>query len=212
MLVRKTGLFITLEGAEGVGKSTAATGLAALLRADGHEVLQTREPGGTAGAEAIRRLLLEQALPLTPMAQTMLHFAARADHVERVIRPALAQGKIVICDRFYDSTMAYQSCGQDVPVADIQALIRLIRITPDVTFLLELAEAEAMRRLVARAGLTDRYEGMGQEFFRRVRAGFEMIATTEPERLVRVDASLPIEAVATLLHRVILERMGNDPA
>lgn len=209
MVVCKPGLFITLEGAEGVGKSTAAKGLAARLRADGHEVVQTREPGGTGGAEAIRGLLLAQTLPLTPMAQTMLHFAARTDHVERVIRPALAQGKIVICDRFYDSTLAYQSAGQGVAVADIQALIGLICLTPDVTFLLELEEAQAMNRLAARASAVDRYEEMDRDFFRRVRAGFEMIANAEPERLVRIDASLSESAVANKLYKVIHERMGR---
>lgn len=209
MVFCKPGLFITLEGAEGVGKSTAAKGLAALLQADGHEVLQTREPGGTSGAEAIRGLLLAQTLPLTPMAQTMLHFAARADHVERVIRPALAQGKIVICDRFYDSTLAYQSAGQGVAISDIQALISLIRLAPDVTFLLELEDAQAMKRLAARASAVDRYEGMDRDFFCRVRAGFEMIADAEPERLVRIDASLSQSAVANKLYQIIHERTGK---
>lgn len=203
------GLFITLEGAEGVGKSTASTKLADLLRADGHEVLLTREPGGTKGAEAIRQLLLEPTIPLVPMAQTLLHFAARADHVEQSIRPALAQGKIVICDRFYDSTLAYQAYGQDVAVADVQGLIQMTRLTPDITFLLELSEAQALQRLAIRASGTDRYEEMGQDFFQRVREGFDLLANAEPERFVRVDASLPANDVAITLRQVVRERSGR---
>lgn len=209
MVTHGAGLFITLEGAEGVGKSTAAAGLAALLRAEGHEVLLTREPGGTKGAEAIRQLLLEPAVPLIPMAQTLLHFAARADHVVQSIRPALAQGKIVICDRFYDSTLAYQAYGQDVPVADIQALIKMTGLTPDITFLLELSEIQALQRLESRASATDRYEGMSRAFFGRVREGFNLLANAEPKRFVRVDASLPAHDVAAALRRAVHERGGR---
>ena len=123
----RLGLFITLEGGEGAGKSTAAAGLAAMLRAEGLEVILTREPGGTPGAEAIRALLLGET-PLEPLAQTMLHFAARADHVERVLRPALARGVIVICDRYTDSTMAYQAYGQGGDITAIATLINVINL------------------------------------------------------------------------------------
>lgn len=206
MPVDNPGLFITLEGGEGVGKSTAAASLAVLLQEEGHKVTLTREPGGTAGAEAIRRLLLEQSLPLVPMAQTMLHFAARVDHVERCIRPALMRGEIVICDRFYDSTLAYQVYGQGVARADVEALIGLVRLTPDLTFLLDLPGEQALRRLAARAGGTDRYEDMGKAFFDRVRAGFEAIATAAPTRFVRVDASPSPQDVAAKLRQAISER------
>lgn len=209
MMASQPGLFITLEGAEGVGKSTAAAGLAALLRADGGDVMLTREPGGTSGAEAIRQLLLEKTMPLVPLAQTLLHFAARADHVEQSIRPALAQGKIVICDRFYDSTLAYQAYGQGVVMDDIKAMIKLIRLTPDLTFLLELSEEKIKQRLAARGGETDRYEAMEEDFFGRVGKGFDEIATSEPKRFVRVDASLPQHDVATTLRRIIFERTGR---
>lgn len=209
MTAHKSGLFITLEGGEGVGKSTSAAGLAALLRAEGFAVLLTREPGGTQGGEAIRQLLLEQTLPLIPMAQTMLHFAARVEHVERSIRPALEQGKIVICDRFYDSTLAYQSFGQGVAATDIKVLINLIRITPDLTFLLELPEEEALRRVAARAGQTDRYEGMERDFFARVRAGFDEIAAAEPSRFARIDASPSAEIVMATLRQIMFERTGR---
>lgn len=209
MLNPKAGLFITLEGVEGVGKSTAAVGLAALLRESGYQVMLTREPGGTKGAEAIRKLILEQSVPLTPMAQTILHFAARADHVEHSIRPALKAGQIVICDRFYDSTIAYQAYGQGVPVSDIQALIKLIRLTPDFTFLLELSEAQSLQRLAARSSGTDRYEEMGSAFFERVRNGFNLLALAEPERFIRIDASMPAHDVAAALHKIVLEKIGQ---
>lgn len=205
----KRGLFITLEGGEGAGKSTAAAGLAALLRAEGQEVLLTREPGGTKGAEAIRAVLLNQEIPLDPLAQTMLHFAARADHVARLILPALERGAIIVCDRFYDSTMAYQAYGQGVEREVVRALIRLIGLKPDITFLLELPDAEAKRRLAARASGTDRYEEMDAGFFTRVQEGFKAMALAEPERFMRVDATPAPESVAATLRRLMRERAGR---
>ena len=205
----KRGLFITLEGGEGVGKSTAAAGLAALLRAEGQEVLLTREPGGTKGAEAIRALLLNHELPLSPLAQTMLHFAARIDHVAGLIRPALARGAVVICDRFHDSTMAYQAYGQGVALADVRALILLSGIMPGLTFLLELPENEAKLRLSARASGTDRYEEMDKAFFARVRDGFTAIAKAEPERFVMVDARPAPETVVAAMRAALRERTGR---
>jgi dTMP kinase len=192
---RYPGLFITLEGGEGAGKSTAAAGLAALLRTEGHEVLATREPGGTKGAEAIRALLLNTETPLHPLAQTMLHFAARADHVETVLRPALERGAIVVCDRFYDSTMAYQAYGQGVAVSAVESLIQVIAV--------------AQARLTARAGASDRYESMGADFTARVMHGFSEIAAAEPERCVKVDATLAPEPLAAHLRRLIAERAGR---
>jgi len=203
------GLFVTLEGGEGAGKSTAAAALAALLRAEGHEVLATREPGGTKGAEAVRALLLTTDTPLHPLAQTMLHFAARADHVETVLRPALARGAVVICDRYYDSTMAYQAYGQGVPRAAVERLIELIGLPPDLSFFLELPAATAAARLTARAGASDRYEQMGEDFTARVMAGFDDIAAREPQRCVRVDATLPPEALAARLRDLIRARAGR---
>jgi dTMP kinase len=208
-MLAKRGLFITLEGGEGAGKSTAAAGLAALLREEGQEVLLTREPGGTKGAEAIRALLLNQDIPLDPLAQTMLHFAARADHVAQSIRPALARGVVVICDRFYDSTMAYQAYGQGVALEDVRAMIRLTGLTPDITFLLELPENEAKHRLAVRASGTDRYEAMGADFFARVQGGFSAMAEAEPQRFIRVDAAPAPEAVAADLRRLVHERAGR---
>ena len=203
------GLFITLEGDEGAGKSTAAAGLAALLADEGLEVVRTREPGGTPGAEAIRALLLDATTGLTPMAQTLLHFAARAEHVEALIRPALARGAMVICDRYTDSTMAYQAYGQGVDVAAIASLSRLINLSPDLTFILELPVAAAIERMRARGEGTDRYERLGADFMARVAQGFRAIAGAEPTRCVLVDAAQPAAAVVASLRRSIAERTGR---
>ncbi len=201
----RAGLFITLEGGEGAGKSTAAAGLASALRAEGHQVLLTREPGGTSGAEAIRQLLLGE-VPLHAMAQTMLHFAARADHVEALIRPALLRGEIVICDRYFDSTMAYQAYGQGIDIAAIAAMIRLINLPPDLTFLLQIPEPLAAARLHARAGAVDRYESMGADFFARVTSGFAAIAAAEPERVRIIDAAQPPGDVVQAMRKMLAQR------
>ena len=203
------GVFITLEGGEGVGKSTAALRLTALLREAGHEVLATREPGGTPGAEAIRALLLNSDTELTAMAQTMLHFAARADHVARVIRPALARGAVVICDRYADSTMAYQAYGMGVEIAAIAALTRLIDLTPDITFILEVPESVSKSRLSSRGAASDRYERMGAEVMGRIAQGFRAIAAAEPARCVLLDGTEPAEMVVARMRGIIQERTGR---
>jgi dTMP kinase len=208
-VTQKPGVFITLEGGEGVGKSTAASRLAEMMRAEGHEVMATREPGGTPGAEAIRALLLSTDTHLDALAQTMLHFAARADHVEAVIRPALARNAVVICDRFYDSTMAYQAYGMGVDKAVVGSLIRLINLTPDITFILETPESVSKTRLSARGSAPDRYELMGADIMARITAGFRDIAAAEPERCVLVDATQLAEAVAGNMRRIIRERTGR---
>ncbi|HVE21142.1 MAG TPA: dTMP kinase [Acidocella sp.] len=206
---QRAGLFITLEGGEGAGKSTAARGLADMLRAEGYTVLTTREPGGTPGAEAMRALLLSTTIKLDPLAQTMLHFAARADLVESVIRPALARGEIVICDRFYDSTMAYQAYGLDVDVSAVASLIRLINLRPDLTFMLEVSEETANKRRTARGGAPDRYEEMGADFMARVAHGFHAIAASEPGRCALIDAEPPAETVVAAMRRIIRDRTGR---
>ncbi len=182
-------MFITLEGGEGAGKSTAALGLAEALRARGRDVVLTREPGGTPGAESIRALLLDKTTNLVPLADILLHFAARADHVARVIKPALDRGAVVICDRFYDSTMAYQAYGLLGDADAVRVLIGLIRLKPDITFMLEVPENIAKSRLVGRGLAVDRYDAMGAAFMRRVANGFKAIAAAEPERCRVIDAS-----------------------
>lgn len=204
----RQGLFITLEGGEGAGKSTAAAALAEMFRAEGASVLLTREPGGTASAEAIRGLLLGDEA-LDPLAQTLLHFAARADHVAAKIRPALAAGDIVICDRYYDSTMAYQSYGQNVDVAVVASLIRMIDLTPDITFMLEVPEDVSRARLAARNLPSDRYERLGGEVMARIAAGFRAIAAAEPGRCVVLDSTGSTAALVAQLRHIVTARTGR---
>ncbi|MBV8702822.1 MAG: dTMP kinase, partial [Acetobacteraceae bacterium] len=170
------GRFITLEGGEGAGKTTQARRLGAALEARGVPVLLTREPGGAPGAEALRALLLSPDVPFTPFAQTLLHFAARAEHVERTILPALRAGSWVVCDRFADSTMAYQGWGLGVDRARIAALGGMIGLVPDLTIILEVTANSASARLAARADRPDRYQRMGADFHTRVAEGFRAIA------------------------------------
>jgi dTMP kinase len=201
------GFFITFEGGEGAGKSTQAKRLAATLAAEGFETILTREPGGTAGAEAIRDLLLDPATDLVPLADTLMHFAARADHAARVIRPAIARGAVVICDRFYDSTMAYQGYGMGVDVGAIATLVRLIGLIPDVSLFMELSEPKAKARLFTRGLAPDRYDLMDNETRARIAYGFRSVAVAEPERCVIIDASPGPDEVATAILAAIKFRL-----
>ena len=193
------GRFITLEGGEGAGKSTQARLLEAALVAAGHRVLRTREPGGAAGAEAIRGVLLGSG-PWDGLTEAMLHFAARREHVVRTIEPALAAGHWVISDRFADSTMAYQVFAQGLPRAAFDTLARLTLdgLAPDLTLVLDLAPEEGLARAASR-GETNRYEAAGLAFHRRVRDGFRAIAAAEPGRCVVIDASDSAEGVAAAI-------------
>ena len=186
------GRFITLEGGEGVGKSTQATRLAEALRARGADVRETREPGGSPGAEAIRALLLDGAGDRwTPRAEALLFAAARADHVARTIRPALEAGKWVLCDRYIDSSLAYQG-GADGLGDDAILLLHSVgseALMPDRTLLLCLPAPEAAQRagLRDRSG-ADRFGARDADYHERVAAAFESIAVNEPERFRRIDA------------------------
>jgi dTMP kinase len=205
------GRFITLEGGEGAGKSTQARLLADHLVARGLSVLCTREPGGAPGAETLRTLLLDGAVDWSAPAETLLHFAARAEHVEKTIRPALAAGTWVVCDRFYDSTMAYQGYGQRADRAMIATLTRLLGITPDLTLVLDVSEAVAMARRIERGADTDRYERQDASFHARVRQGFREIAAAAPERCVLIAAGGTQVAVHDAIMRAVDERL-NQPA
>jgi len=197
------GRFITLEGGEGVGKSTQARALAAALEARGLPVLLTREPGGSAGAEAIRALLLSGAADRWSVpAEALLFAAARADHVEKTIRPALAAGQWVICDRFLDSSRAYQGMAEEMTDADIMQLHRIGSggLLPDRTLLLAMADAEGAERARARdGGMADRIGGRDAAFHARVAAAFAHFAAQEPERVHRIDASGAAEEVTQRL-------------
>lgn len=194
-----TARFIAIEGGEGVGKSTQARALAAALRARGLDVIETREPGGSPGAEAIRALLLEgQGDRWGARAEALLFAAARADHVERTIAPALAVGQWVVSDRFLDSSLAYQGGADGIAQADLRALHRIGSggLLPDRTLLLALPEAEAHARAMARdRGHADRFGARGADYHAAVARAFAALAEAEPARIRRVDASGDAEAV-----------------
>ncbi|MFI4964809.1 MAG: dTMP kinase [Caulobacterales bacterium] len=187
------GRFITFEGGEGAGKSTQLKRLAARLQAGGREVVATREPGGSPGAEGIRELVLNGAADRwSPVTETLLMYAARRDHVERVIRPALACGAWVVCDRFADSTRAYQGAAGGTDPALIAALETYILedTRPDLTLIFDLPAAVGLKRAHARAGGAEmRFESKGEAFHERLRAGFLAIAAAEPARCAVVDAT-----------------------
>ncbi len=185
---QRRGRFITLEGGEGAGKSTQSRALASALSERGIPVVRTREPGGAPGAEHLRTLLLSGEVSWSPLAETMLHYAARAEHIARTIAPALTSGAWVVCDRFYDSTMAYQGWGQGTDRSAIATLTSLLGVKPDVTIILDVSVETSLVRLKARGTAADRYERLGTTFFAAVRAGFHDIAASEPDRCVLIDA------------------------
>ena len=193
------GLLVTIEGGEGAGKTTQIRRLADTLTALGQDVLCTREPGGTEGAEALRRFLLDHDHRLSLRAEAMVHFAARADHVERSIRPALEAGRIVLCDRFSDSTLAYQGYGlghgDPAILAFIERLIGLLDLQPGLTLILDLPRADGRRRLQQRGEGADRYESLDDAFHARVAEGFRAIARAAPDRCVLLPATGPVETV-----------------
>ena len=191
------GRFISVEGGEGAGKSTNIEGLRARLHAAGLRVVVTREPGGTPLAEEIRRLLLAPRDEVVcEDAELLLVFAARMQHVERVIKPALARGEWVISDRFTDATIAYQGVGRRVGVERIQALRTLLLgdVAPDLTLLLDLPVDSGMQRLAGR-GAPDRFEMEDRAFFDRVRAAYLEQAAAEPGRFRVIDAARPLPEV-----------------
>ena len=204
-------MFITLEGGEGAGKSTQAALLADALSARGHAVLRTREPGGSPGSELLRGLLLGGTIDWSSRAETLLHFAARVEHVDKTIRPALAAGKWVVCDRFYDSTLAYQGYGQGADRGFIHALIGLVGLVPDLTVVLDVPDAVGASRLRGRGGAADRYEKLDAAFHARVNAGFRSIAAAGPERCVVVPADGHIAAVHAAVMATVDSRSAFKP-
>ena len=193
------GLFISFEGIDGAGKSTHIAPLAALLRERGRTVVLSREPGGTPLAEKIRGLALNDAMD--PLSEALLMFAARRDHLQQVIEPALSAGHVVLCDRFTDATFAYQGGGRGFDLAVLGQLEQLVQALPqgglrqpDITLLFELAPEIAAQRL-AGVRVPDKFESQPVEFFRKVAAGYDMRARQDPARFVRIAADRPVEAV-----------------
>lgn len=195
MITRSRGKFLTIEGGEGVGKTTQSALLTDALQARGVDVLRTREPGGSIGAEMLRGILLGGAVDWAPRAETLLHFAARADHVAKTIEPALRVGTWVICDRFFNSTLAYQGYGQGADHGFIVALTNLLGTAPDLTIVLDAADDVAATRVRRRGADADRYERLDAAFHARVRQGFREIAASDHGRCVLVDASGDIRSV-----------------
>ena len=187
--VIKRGKFITLEGVDGAGKSTHIPWIAEYLRQGGREVVVTREPGGTPLAEKLRALVLSE--PMEPLSETLLIFAARADHVQRVILPALRRGAWVVCDRFTDATAAYQGGGKGVSADLIRRLVRSVHpdLMPDQTLVFDCPYEVSRRRLSASGRALDRFEAEERVFFERVRTAYREMAKLEPGRVRIVDAS-----------------------
>lgn len=201
-----SGRFITFEGIDGAGKSTHIEALAQRLRERGAEVVCTREPGGTDLAEQLRELILHR--PMDVLTETLLVFAARRDHVQRVIAPALDRGACVVCDRFTDATFAYQGGGRGFDLGVLSHLERWVHgeLQPDLTLWLDLpAETAAQRRAQARAA--DRFEAEDIAFFERVRAGYAARLAAQPQRFARIDSSLDKAAVRAQIEAE-LERRG----
>jgi dTMP kinase len=202
------GIFITIEGGEGAGKSTVMRRVAAWLEARGHRVVSTREPGGTELAEKLRAILLDRnTVGLAGQAELLLMFAARAQHLAELIRPALKRGDTVLCDRFTDATWAYQGGGRGLPREDIATLERLVHgdLQPDLTLLLDLPVEQGLQR-ASRRGAADRFEKEPAEFLERVRQAYLERAAAAPQRFVLVDAAGSVEAVWTQVERALQER------
>ncbi|NBX03311.1 MAG: dTMP kinase [Alphaproteobacteria bacterium] len=206
-----TGKFITFEGGEGSGKSTQMSLLSAAFAASGLPVVSTREPGGTPGAEQIRSLLVSgSADTWDPVAETLLFYAARLDHVSRLIKPAIAEGKTVICDRFADSTLVYQGVGKGLSPEYIRSLHRLTlgNFAPDLTIILDIAPEEGLARAGARRGSETRFEEMDISFHRQVREGFRAFAKGEPARCAVLDATQDKEALHAQIASLVKNRLG----
>lgn len=203
------GLFITLEGLDGAGKTTQLHKAAQLLRQKGYEVVESREPGGTELAEKVRALVLDATLPLNNTTQTLLYLAARSEHVDKLLRPALEAGKIVLCDRFSDSTLAYQGLAAGKGLEELKPLRQLNAfategLAPDLTIVLDGDPQILVKRRDAR-GVTDRYEEQGLELQYKLRDAFRKLAEAEPERMRIINAEGSEEQVNKAIMAVIEE-------
>lgn len=201
-------MFITLEGGEGAGKSTQARLLGETLADEGRAVLVTREPGGSPGAEVLRTMLLGGVHRWSPAGEVHLHFAARAEHLTQTIIPALRAGMVVVCDRFADSTLAYQGYGLGADQELILGLTRLLPQLPDLTLVLRVGATQARERMAARRQTLDRYEAMDAGFHDRVARGFAAIAAASPARCRVVDADGGLAEVQAAVLAAVRERLA----
>ena len=200
----KPGRFITLEGVDGAGKSTHIPWIAERLRAGDREVVLTREPGGTPLAEKLRALVLAE--PMDPLSETLLMFAARADHVRKVIAPALARGAWVVCDRFTDATLAYQGAGKGVATERIRQLANAVHpgLSPDQTLVFDCPYEVSRSRLSNSGRELDRFEAEERAFFDRVRAAYRQLAESEPGRVHLLDGSQSPEKVKASIEKILI--------
>ena len=210
VIPKELGKFITFEGGEGAGKSTQIKLLSKFLKTEGLTTVLTREPGGSSGGEDIRRLLVTGAIDRwDPMAETLLHMAARRSHLVDLIEPALQEGKWVLCDRFADSTEAYQGYGQGLNLGFISELRRNILggMQPELTFLLDISVDEGLTRATARGNIA-RYEQMDRSIHEKIRLGFLKIASENKRRIVVIDASQSITAIEAEIRQKTVQRFG----
>lgn len=208
-----TGHFITFEGGEGAGKSTQVKRLNDHLIKAGYDTLLTREPGGSEGAEALREFLLFGGHSLSLRSEIMAHFAARCDHIDQVIKPALEKGKIVICDRYTDSTLAYQGYGlgkgDQTILSFIQKLILLIDLQPEQTFIFTIPYAIAQQRIQQRSQKTDRYEQQNEDFHHRVADGFIQIAKDHPSRCHIINGHDKMETIEQIIFNKVHQQFPD---
>ncbi|MDH5753184.1 MAG: dTMP kinase [Deltaproteobacteria bacterium] len=210
------GVFITFEGIDGCGKTTQLKLLAHYLRERGRRVLETREPGGTDIGRALRAVLLDPAnAAITPACELLLYMADRVQHLSQVIRPALARGEVVLCDRFHDATVAYQSHARGLSLDSLQGFIRedILSTSPHTTFWLDMDVGLARRRMAERAREADenapaesRLDDAEEDFHRRVRAGYQAICKAEPQRVIRIEAGGTEQETALLIRKSLEER------
>lgn len=204
-------MFITFEGPDGSGKTVQMAGLVDYLTANKYQVKATREPGGTSIGEQIRDVLHNlENIQMHPRTEILLYQASRAQHVEQVIKPQLEQGKIVLCDRYADSTLAYQGYGHQLDLEQLEGLIEFATggLKPDLTLLLDLDAAQGLKRRQA-GGEWNRLDAYELEFHQRVRLGYDELAQKEPQRWVKIDAGMPLEEVQAVIRRVVMQRLGD---
>ena len=205
-------MFITLEGPEGSGKTSQLPALAEFLRRKGYDVLVTREPGGTSVGDQIREVLMNMRnVSIVPETEILLFQAARAQHVAEILKPALAQGKIVICDRFGDSTLAYQGYGHQTDIQTLQYLIHFATggLTPDLTLLLDIPVSKGFDRKIKNDSEWNRLDAYAKAFHERVRKGYLELAREEPERWQIIDASAEKERVQEEMRKYVLQRIAG---
>lgn len=208
------GLFITFEGPDGGGKSTQLKNIARVLREEGFDVVESREPGGTDFAEKVRTLVLDASIPLTSVSQSLLYLAARAEHVDKLLRPSKEAGKIVLCDRFGDSTLVYQGLAAGKSVDELWKLRELNsyatgNFVPDLTLVFDGRPEKLVERRTLR-GVSDRYEEMGLDFQHQLRNGFLALAKLEPERIKVINAEGSPQEVQTEALNIIKEILAKD--